>query len=87
MQKKKYFQNIGLVCFLCLMVYQPSWIIQFWNHPCRRTVVVLFNPELWEDKGVHTFPKGISPKVNVITWLEFKLADYNVQHYATRTPS
>ena len=27
----------------------------------------------WEDKEVHTFSKGISPKVNVIAWLEFKL--------------
>ena len=26
-----------------------------------------------EDKEVHTFPKGISTKVNVIAWLEFKL--------------
>ena len=29
-----------------------------------------------EDKGVHTFPKGICPKVNVIAQLELKLA-YN----------
>ena len=26
------------------------------------------------DEGVHTFPKGINPKVNVIIWLKFKLA-------------
>ena len=26
------------------------------------------------DKGVHTFPKGISLKVNVIAQMEFKLA-------------
>ena len=25
------------------------------------------------DKEVHTFLKGISPKVNVIAWLEFEL--------------
>ena len=25
-----------------------------------------------EDKGVHTFPKGISPKVNVTTRLELE---------------
>ena len=30
----------------------------------------------WEDKEVHTFPKGICPKVNVITRLEFELAYY-----------
>ena len=42
-------------------------------------------------KGVHAFPKGINPKVNVIGWLEFELAytdvvieDFN--HYATGIP-
>ena len=44
-----------------------------------------------EDKEVHTFPKGICLKVNVIAWLEFKLTydDSAVQwfnHYTTRTP-
>ena len=41
-----------------------------------------------EDKGVHSFPKDTSPKVNVIAQLEFELAYYNVavqhvSHYAT----
>ena len=45
----------------------------------------------WEDKGVHTFPKGICPKVNVIARLEFELAYYDFaihrfNHYTTRTP-
>ena len=45
----------------------------------------------WEDKGVHTFPKGICPKVNIIAQLEFELAYYNsavhrFNHYTTRTP-
>ena len=45
----------------------------------------------WEDKGVHTFPKGICPKVNVITRLEYELAYYDsavhcFNHYTTRTP-
>ena len=31
----------------------------------------------WEDKGVHTVPKGICPKVNVIVWLEYELAYYD----------
>ena len=31
-----------------------------------------------EDEKVHTFFKGINPKMNVIELLEFKLADYNV---------
>ena len=28
----------------------------------------------WEDKRVHTFSKGICPKVNLIAGLEYKLA-------------
>ena len=40
---------------------------------------------------VHTFPKGICPKVNVIARLENELAYYDsavhrFNHYATRTP-
>ena len=45
----------------------------------------------WEDKGVHTFPKSICPKVNVIAWLEYELEYYDsavhrFNHYITRTP-
>ena len=44
-----------------------------------------------ENKGVHTFPKGICPKVNVIARLEYELAYYDsavhrFNHYTTRTP-
>ena len=37
----------------------------------------------WEDKGVHTFPNGICPRLNVIERLEFELAYYDpaVQRY------
>ena len=45
----------------------------------------------WEDKGVHSFPKGIFPKVNVIARLEFELAYYDsavlrFNHYTTWIP-
>ena len=45
----------------------------------------------WGDKGVHTFSKGICPKVNVIDRLEFELAFsdsavHRFNHYTTRTP-
>ena len=45
----------------------------------------------WEDKGVHTFPKGICPKMNIIARLEYELAYYDsvvhrFNHYTTRTP-
>ena len=42
-------------------------------------------------RGVHTFPKGIFPKVNVIVRLEYEIAYYDsavhrFNHYTTRTP-
>ena len=45
----------------------------------------------WEDKGVHTLPKRICPKVNVIARQEYELAYYDsavhrFNHYTTRTP-
>ena len=30
------------------------------------------------DKGVSTFPKGNSPKVNIIGWLDFELTYYDI---------
>ena len=78
------------IWFLGLMAYQPSWVIWCQSYPSRRTVVVLFNPKL-RDKGVHTFSKGISPKVKVIEGLDFKLAYYNVAvehiNYSTKGTS
>ena len=45
----------------------------------------------WEDKGVHTFPKSICPKGNVLARLVYELAYYDsavhrFNHYTTRTP-
>ena len=45
----------------------------------------------WDDRGVHTFPKGICLKVNVLARLEYELAYYDsavhrFNHYTTRTP-
>ena len=37
-----------------------------------------FKPIGGEIRGVHAFTKNMSPKVNIIAWLEFELADYNV---------
>ena len=44
----------------------------------------------WEDKGCHTFPNGICPKVNVIARLEFEIANYDSRihrfiYYTTKT--
>ena len=43
-------------------------------------------------KGVHTFPESISPKLNVIVWLEFEFTyytstDQHVNNYAMGTPT
>ena len=45
-------------------------------------------PAMGADKMVHTFSKGICPKVNVIVRLEFELTDYviAVQHVSHNTP-
>ena len=32
---------------------------------------------IWGDEVLYPFPKGISPKVNVIALLDFKLASFN----------
>ena len=52
---------------------------------------IFFLTQSWEDKGVHTFPKGICPKVNVIVRLEYELAYYDsavhrFNQYTTRIP-
>ena len=54
-----------LVMFLCLTVYKISSIIQSWSNP-RRIIAS------WT-KWIHTFLKGISSNVNVISWLGFEL--------------
>ena len=46
----------------------------------------------WRNKEVHTFPKDISPKMNVIERLEFELSYYDaavhhVSHYTTGSRS
>ena len=56
------FVHFGMVF---LMPYQPLWGILCQSHPFRSTVVVLFNYS-WEDKGAHTFLKGISLEMKLI---------------------
>ena len=75
--------------FVCsfLAACNPTWIIQCQIYPSRRTLVVLLTHS-W----VHTFPKAIYLKVNVIEQLKFELACYDsavkhFNHYTTRTLS
>ena len=78
---------------------------KWWLVPWHITLSRLFNAKVilleeqswyylthsWEDTGVHTFHKGISPKVNVIVRLEYELAYqdsavHRFNHYTMRTP-
>ena len=50
---------------------------------CREAVSVFYSSSpSWGNHGVHVFPKGISPNVNVIARLKFEHAymDVAVQH-------
>ena len=57
---------------ICLMAYQPSWVISGQKDSCKRTAVALFNPK-FKDKEVNIFPGSINLKVNAIARLEFEL--------------
>ena len=77
-----------LVWFLCLMAYQ---LLLFNAKAILEEQWWYYLIHSWEDKGVHTFPKGICLKVNVIARLEFELAYYDsavqrFNHYTMRTP-
>ena len=60
--------------------FEIIWRISFYIQ--KKKIIWLFNAKaifIEEQKwGVHNFLKGISPKVNVIAQLEFKLAYYVV---------
>ena len=78
------------IVFLCVSV---SHINLCGSFNAKATLV----EQLWyylthrkEDKGVHTFPLGICPKVNLKVCLEFELTWYNsavqrFNHYTTKT--
>ena len=56
-----------------------------------RALYLLGQSHCWRDEGVHTFPKGISPKMKPVARLEFELAYYdvvvlNVSCHAMGTP-
>ena len=62
------------------------------THACRITVEILSYAKLVVDKGIHAFPKSISPKSKCNGWVELELSYYNVAgpHFnqnATETPS
>ena len=66
------------------MAHQTSWVIQCQRHLFRRTALRVIAGRI---RWVHTFSKGISPKVNVIARLEFELAYFEtaIQHLSHYT--
>ena len=82
---------ISLVWFLCFNG------IDIWRLSNDKAILLeeqwgYYLTHSWEDKGVHTFPKGICAKVNVIARLEYELTYYDstvirYNHYTTGTPS
>ena len=73
------------------LAYYDSVVHRFNHYTTRTPLNLYYLTHSWEDKGVHTFPKGICPKVNVIARLEYELAYYDsvvhrFNHYTTRTP-
>ena len=82
---------LGLIWFLCLMAYHIRGLFKVKAIILEEQQWCYLTPKfIWEYKGVHTFSKGICPKVNVIARLEFELANYNsavhrFNHYTTKT--
>ena len=73
------------------LAYYDSAVHHFNHYTTKTPLNLYYLTHSWEDTGVHTFPKGICPKVNVIARLEYKLMYYNsavhrFNHYTTRTP-
>ena len=86
--------------YTCTHIELSVWMVSLFNGILTFVGYLMPKPPLnkdssgtisWEDKGVHTFPKGICPKVKVIAQLEFELANYDsagqrFNYYTTRTP-
>ena len=68
----------GLVWFLCLMVYQPSWVYLMPNLFLLNNIRATISSIAGYIRH-YILPKGTNTKVNVIVWLEFELAYYDVE--------
>ena len=85
--------RFGSVCFFffCFFVLFVFWDINF--HGLFHAKSILQEEQQWCDlthsceyQGVHFFPNGICPKVNVIAQLEFEFAYFDYAVYSIRTP-
>ena len=84
--------NVWGICKLNIKIVGElkywSILLQYSRHPSRRTS---FSSNCWDNKGIHTFPKRICPKVNLIARREFELTYYDsagdrFNHYTMMTP-
>ena len=78
------------IWFICLMAYQMLWVISYQSHTYRRTVKVLFNPNLGERLQFSCLSLRISSKLNEIEGSESEFAYYNgtvlnISHDSTQT--
>ena len=100
-EKRQFFLLIFSCSTIWLLVRSWFGLFFLWhvNFPGLFNAKAVFSEEHWAyylihswgDKGIHTFSKGISPKLNVIVWLDFEHARYdiivlNVSHYTTSNP-
>ena len=72
------------------MAYQPSWLFKAKSILLGEQKRYSLTYD-WGNKEVHTFTKGICPKLNVKERLKFELANYDstvhhFNHYTTKTP-
>ena len=65
------------------MSYELPWFLLCQSHPCRRTVWY-YSTYCWRNKRVYAIPEGISPKWNLIAWLEFRLRCYSHEGWPLR---
>ena len=79
-------ETLGKACFVsnlrpdlvCLFYSRSAFMGYLMAKPFCRRFCYYLSYSWWEDEGFHTFHKGIRPNVNIITWLDFKLAYYDV---------
>ena len=56
--------------FLCLMVYQPSWVIYFQSHSCKKKTVVLLSKTKPGIIGCHIFTRRSESEHNNVTGIQ-----------------
>ena len=83
MENKEYYSIFTRVELFGLLLFFIS-ITNFLGYLMQKTSIEkkkhegFYLPWSWVNFGFHTFPENISPKVNEMTLLEFKLISYDI---------